>query len=344
MGGYGALGAAMDRRGASPPPLHAATAPQCPAPRPSSRRAPRRDLLPGVPRAIPPGQRGGRLCSRRARRLPLRPAPGMHRAGGLWRRRAGGGGAAVGPGPRPGDGAGAGAGAGAGLGPAAEADPGLLRASSPAVERQLRGLALVRGGFLSPGEAAELLRELEPVLGRRPYQFDHWDGAICGYRETERGRWGGAGRAVLGRVAAAFPPGRPPLPLVHVLDLHPRGHVRPHVDSVKFCGCTIAGLSLLSPSVMRLVSCRAPGQWLELLLQPGSLYVLRGAARYDFTHEILRDEESFFGGRRVPRGRRLALICRNAPPDTTPDVLGDSPVFIGGAEAEPLPPQPPNKA
>ncbi|NXV96779.1 ALKB7 dioxygenase, partial [Calonectris borealis] len=71
------------------------------------------------------------------------------------------------------------------------------------------------------------------------------------------------------------PPGRPPLPLVHVLDLHPRGHVRPHVDSVKFCGCTIAGVSLLSPSVLRLVSCRAPGQWLELLLEPGSLYVLR---------------------------------------------------------------------
>lgn len=173
----------------------------------------------------------------------------MHRAGGLWRRRRPGNGAALGTGP--------------GTGPGAEADPGLVRASSPEVERRLRGLASVRRDFLNPGEAAELLRELEPVLGRRPYQFDHWDGvragtgtgtagegggaevrgllcsplplqAICGYRETERGRWGGAARAVLGRVAAAaFPPGRPPLPLVHVLDLHPRGHVRPHVDSVK---------------------------------------------------------------------------------------------------------------
>ncbi|XP_074785958.1 alpha-ketoglutarate-dependent dioxygenase alkB homolog 7, mitochondrial [Athene noctua] len=247
----------------------------------------------------------------------------MHRAGGLWRRAAGGGGAAAGP--------------GRGLGTGAGGDPGLLRASSPEVERRLRGLALVRGGFVSAGEAAELLRELEAVLGRRPYQFDHWDGAICGYRETERSRWGGAGRAVLGRVAAAFPPGRPPLPLVHVLDLHPRGHVRPHVDSVKFCGCTIAGVSLLSPSVLRLRSCRPPGHWLELLLPPGSLYVLRGAARYDFTHEILRDEESFFGGRRVPRGRRLALICRNAPHDTTPDTPGDSPAFIGDAEAPAAP-------
>ncbi|XP_075594197.1 alpha-ketoglutarate-dependent dioxygenase alkB homolog 7, mitochondrial isoform X2 [Balearica regulorum gibbericeps] len=215
--------------------------------------------------------------------------------------------------------------------------PPALSGCSPAVERRLRGLALVRGGFLSPGEAAELLRELEPVLGRRPYQFDHWDGAICGYRETERARWGGAGRAVLARLGGAFPPGRPAQPLVHVLDLHPGGHVRPHLDSVKFCGCTIAGVSLLTPSVMRLVSCRPGGGWLELLLEPGSLYVLRGAARYEFTHEILPDHASFFGGRRVPRGRRVALICRNAPQDTTPDTPGDSPAFIGDTETEPPP-------
>lgn len=43
----------------------------------------------------------------------------------------------------------------------------------------------------------------------------------------------------------------------------------------QFCGATIAGLSLLSPSVMRLVHTQEPEQWLELLLEPGSLYVLR---------------------------------------------------------------------
>ncbi|NWI07821.1 ALKB7 dioxygenase, partial [Tichodroma muraria] len=43
----------------------------------------------------------------------------------------------------------------------------------------------------------------------------------------------------------------------------------------QFCGCTIAGVSLLSPSVLRLQSLRDPRDWLELLLEPGSLYVLR---------------------------------------------------------------------
>lgn len=104
--------------------------------------------------------------------------------------------------------------------------------------------------------------------------------------------------------AAAFGPGQTLLSSVHVLDLEPQGYIKPHVDSVKvgrgqwlgapswgwasqakthpppcplfqFCGSTIAGLSLLSPSVMRLVHTQEPGEWLELLLEPGSLYILR---------------------------------------------------------------------
>lgn len=143
--------------------------------------------------------------------------------------------------------------------------------------------------------------------------------AITGYRETERGLRGGAGRALLLRVSPAFPARSPPRPSAHVLDLLPGGRVGPHVDSVKvgpgvpggileglgvpggfwvgkfwgpgevlrglrcvrppwppqFCGCTIAGVSLLSPSVLRLRSLRDPQDWLELLLEPGSLYILR---------------------------------------------------------------------
>ncbi|KAM8793890.1 alpha-ketoglutarate-dependent dioxygenase alkB homolog 7, mitochondrial [Eudromia elegans] len=212
-----------------------------------------------------------------------------------------------------------GGGGGAGwVEPAVGAGP--ARAAGPEAARRLRGLARVWPAFLSGAEQAALRRELEPLLARRRYQRDHWDGAIRGFRETERCRWGPAARAALERAAAAAfpPPAPPPQPLVHVLDLHPGGHVAPHVDSVKFCGCTIAGLSLLSAAVLRLRSCRGPPGGVELLLEPGSLYVLRGAARYEFTHEILPQGESFFGGRRVPRGRRVSLILRNAPGGGSP--------------------------
>lgn len=126
----------------------------------------------------------------------------MHRAGGLWRRWAGGGGGCGGtrPVPAPPTGDEAAPGAALELGSEAEADPGLLRASSPGLKRRLRGLALVRGRFVSAAEAAELLRELEPVLGRRPYQFDHWDGV----RRRRAGPRGSVGD-VRGRRSRALP-------------------------------------------------------------------------------------------------------------------------------------------
>ncbi|XP_053440022.1 alpha-ketoglutarate-dependent dioxygenase alkB homolog 7, mitochondrial [Nycticebus coucang] len=192
--------------------------------------------------------------------------------------------------------------------------PRWVRGSGPAVLNRLRDAAVVRPGFLSAAEEETLSRELEPELRRRRYEYDHWDAAIHGFRETEKSHWSEASWAILQRVeAAAFGPGQTLLSSVHVLDLEPRGYIKPHVDSIKFCGNTIAGLSLLSSSVMRLVHTQEPGDWLELLLEPGSLYILRDSARYDFSHEILQDEESFFGERWIPRRRRISVICRSLP-------------------------------
>uniref|UniRef100_K7FIH4 AlkB homolog 7 n=1 Tax=Pelodiscus sinensis TaxID=13735 RepID=K7FIH4_PELSI len=138
--------------------------------------------------------------------------------------------------------------------------------------------------------------------------------AIRGCRETEISHWSEESQQILQRVRdTAFPPGVPQLSLVHVLDLDKTGYIKPHVDSVKFCGCTIAGLSLLSSSVMLLVSEQNPEDWMALLLPRRSLYIIRGAARYEFTHEILKDEESFFDGQKIPRERRISVICRNLP-------------------------------
>uniref|UniRef100_H0XU03 Alpha-ketoglutarate-dependent dioxygenase alkB homolog 7, mitochondrial n=2 Tax=Otolemur garnettii TaxID=30611 RepID=H0XU03_OTOGA len=197
--------------------------------------------------------------------------------------------------------------------------PQWIRGSGPAVLNRLRDAAVVRPGFLSAAEEETLSQELEPELRRRRYEYDHWDAAIHGFRETEKSRWTEASWAILQRVqGAAFGPGQTLLSPIHVLDLEPQGYIKPHVDSIKFCGATIAGLSLLSSSVMRLVHTQEPGDWLELLLQPGSLYILRDSARYDFSHEILRDGESFFGERRIPRRRRISVICRSLPEGMEP--------------------------
>ncbi|XP_051242717.1 alpha-ketoglutarate-dependent dioxygenase alkB homolog 7, mitochondrial [Dicentrarchus labrax] len=193
-------------------------------------------------------------------------------------------------------------------------DHALIVGSSRELVQRLGSQVEVRTGFITEEEEGALLRELEPGLKKKRYEFDHWDDAIHGYRETERVTWGVACEEVLSRVrSVAFPEGGPLLGPVHVLDLDKTGYIKPHIDSVKFCGSTIAGLNLLSDSIMRLVKEDAANEWLDLLLPRRSLYILRDQARFNFTHEILKDEESVFNGQRVPRLRRISVICRNLP-------------------------------
>ncbi|XP_070837501.1 alpha-ketoglutarate-dependent dioxygenase alkB homolog 7, mitochondrial [Chaetodon trifascialis] len=193
-------------------------------------------------------------------------------------------------------------------------DEPLIVGSSRELVQRLGSQVEVRTAFITEEEERAFLRELESGLKKKRYEFDHWDDAIHGYRETERVSWGAACEEVLNRVrSAAFPEGSPLLGPVHILDLDKTGYIKPHIDSVKFCGSTIAGLSLLSDSIMRLVKEDAANEWLDLLLPRHSLYILRNEARYNFTHEILKDEESVFNGQKVPRQRRISVICRNLP-------------------------------
>ncbi|KAH8366533.1 hypothetical protein KR084_000978 [Drosophila pseudotakahashii] len=173
--------------------------------------------------------------------------------------------------------------------------------------------------FITPEEEVELLGEIEPHISRLPYESSHWDEAIHGYREMERRKWSPENRVVLDRVSRdAF--GGQAMPFVHILDLAEVGVIKPHVDSIRFCGHTIAGISLLSDCVMRLrrVTKGADlpdpaSQSADLLLPRHSLYIMRALARYEFTHEILAREQSRFKGRPVERRRRVSVICRNDP-------------------------------
>uniref|UniRef100_A0A2M3ZBG2 Putative alpha-ketoglutarate-dependent dioxygenase alkb protein 7 mitochondrial n=1 Tax=Anopheles braziliensis TaxID=58242 RepID=A0A2M3ZBG2_9DIPT len=188
---------------------------------------------------------------------------------------------------------------------------------------------LVVQQFLDETEENGLLSEIEPYLKRLRYEFDHWDDAIHGYRETERKHWQPNNRAIIDRIIAIAFDGVA-MPYVHVLDLAGTGVIKPHVDSVRYCGNIIAGVSLLSDSVMRLVRTNDEEQtndeyrqifakqqhmkyWADVLLPRRSLYVMRDTARYKFTHEILASNESQFRQRPVSRSRRISIICRNEP-------------------------------
>ncbi|XP_059045943.1 alpha-ketoglutarate-dependent dioxygenase alkB homolog 7, mitochondrial [Achroia grisella] len=175
--------------------------------------------------------------------------------------------------------------------------------------------------FVTEAEETSLLAELENI---KKYRFDmcEWcTQAIQGFRETERSTWSEENALVMSRVrGAAFSSARAgeALPHVHVLDLAAAGHIRPHVDALRFCGEVIAGISLLSTAVMRLEHAQRPQLRLDALLPQRSLYIMRGVARYEFTHAVCggAGAPSTWRGAPVPRRRRLALISRSRPPPT----------------------------
>ncbi|XP_069696453.1 alpha-ketoglutarate-dependent dioxygenase alkB homolog 7, mitochondrial-like [Periplaneta americana] len=130
--------------------------------------------------------------------------------------------------------------------------------------------------FLSEEEEKSLHSEVEPYMKRLRYEFDHWDEAIHGYRETERLHWNTQNTLTLQRVRdMAFAPGKPQSRLVHVLDLAAKGLIKPHIDNVRFCGNTIAGLSLLSDSVMRMAHEKHKERVVDILLKRRSLYIMK---------------------------------------------------------------------
>jgi alkylated DNA repair protein alkB family protein 7 len=107
----------------------------------------------------------------------------------------------------------------------------------------------------------------------------------------------------------------------HVIDLKKDGELNAHVDSVKFSGDLVAGISLLSHAIMRLAPHMDGGEGpmegrVDLYLPPLSLYALTGVARYRYSHEILKTGATFRSADSsrfsVDRDHRLSIIFRDA--------------------------------
>uniref|UniRef100_H2YPS2 Uncharacterized protein n=1 Tax=Ciona savignyi TaxID=51511 RepID=H2YPS2_CIOSA len=166
--------------------------------------------------------------------------------------------------------------------------------------------------FITEGEESSLIREIDTKWKRLKYQKGHWDNAIEDYRELEISSWSKPNAAIIQRVQeVAFEQGDTKNNLIHVLDLAEHGFINPHVDSVRFCGRVIAGLSLLSPCVMKYTHKDDASVWFQALLQRRSLYIMKDRVRYDFKHEILRNERSIFKNEIIPKFRRVSVLCRS---------------------------------
>lgn len=191
--------------------------------------------------------------------------------------------------------------------------------------------------FVTEEEEERLCAEAEKSMKRMRYQYDHWDDAIHGYREMEKVDWWPENGKVFERIRnrAFF---SNVLPHVHILDLAADGIIKPHVDSSRYCGSTIAGLSLLSQCIIRLKrvdenqykqskqgedethneteqESKIDGKsqisyFVDILLRRRSLYIMKDSARYKFSHEVLASKSKFMDNE-IIKDRRLSIICRN---------------------------------
>ena len=82
-----------------------------------------------------------------------------------------------------------------------------------------------------------------------------------------------------------------------------------HVDCEPCFADTIVSLSLLSHCEMAFREKRT-GTKLATLLEPRSVIIMKGAARYAWTHEIPARKSDMVGGDRVERSRRVSLTFR----------------------------------
>jgi len=110
---------------------------------------------------------------------------------------------------------------------------------------------MVVENFVTPKEERELMIEVERSFRRQKYQFDHWDGAIVGFRETEKTNWNDGNKLIVDKIRRCSFKSETALNAVHVLDLSEDGWINPHVDSVRFSGNVVSGISLLSTAIMR---------------------------------------------------------------------------------------------
>eukprot|EP00730_Choanoeca_flexa_P016822 TRINITY_DN8020_c0_g1_i3.p3 TRINITY_DN8020_c0_g1~~TRINITY_DN8020_c0_g1_i3.p3 ORF type:complete len:216 (+),score=16.38 TRINITY_DN8020_c0_g1_i3:80-727(+) len=165
--------------------------------------------------------------------------------------------------------------------------------------------------FITEEEEALLLSEVSKPLKRLRYSPAHFDEAIAGYRELRRSDWSDRARSIFHRIRAQ--PILADLNLdnsIHVLDLAQDGRILPHVDSVKFVGPVVVGLSLMSPAKMDFEPVdNYHGAPFSAHLPQRSLYIMRGDVRYEYKHAITASEWEW-NGQAYYRDRRISMLLR----------------------------------
>ena len=101
---------------------------------------------------------------------------------------------------------------------------------------------------------------------------------------------------------------------VIINEYQPGQGISAHIDCVPCFTDTIASLSLSSPCVMDFTHSKT-GEKSSLLLEPRSLLVLSGDARYAWQHAIAGRKNDRYNGQIIERKRRISMTFRKVLAD-----------------------------
>lgn len=96
---------------------------------------------------------------------------------------------------------------------------------------------------------------------------------------------------------------------VIINEYQPGQGITPHIDCVPCFSETIASISVGGSCVMEFMH-PATNEKSAQFLEPRSLIVLEGAARYKWQHAIPQRKTDSWNGQKLPRGRRISLTFR----------------------------------
>jgi alkylated DNA repair dioxygenase AlkB len=96
---------------------------------------------------------------------------------------------------------------------------------------------------------------------------------------------------------------------VIVNEYQPGQGIRSHIDCFPCFGNTIISLSLSSPCVMDFTHSLTQEK-VSILLEPGGVLVMQGAARYDWQHGIAARKKDTYKGTKFLRTRRVSVTFR----------------------------------
>jgi len=100
-----------------------------------------------------------------------------------------------------------------------------------------------------------------------------------------------------------------PADQVIVNEYLPGQGISAHVDCVPCFGPDVAAISLGSACTMDFTSLEG-GVKAPVRLEPGSLCVMTGPARYEWRHAIAARKSDLTDAGRIPRGRRVSVTFR----------------------------------